>query len=71
MIISKDAASKINKLALDAIVSLHELIIIAKDDCDEELYTRIKKTAGISIGEIYVEILDEISKIYPELNSLK
>jgi hypothetical protein len=71
MILSKEAANKISQLALDVMSSLHEIIIIAKDACDDELYSRIKKTAGISIGEIQVEILNEISKIYPELDNLK
>lgn len=39
--------------------------------CSEEDYHRIKRSVGLSVGRVQMEILEVINAQYPEIDDLK
>ncbi len=69
--IEKKCAIEIRGFALNAISELSKALNASQGHCSSEDAERIKKGVGLSIGKIQTELLDMISKAYPELDDLK
>jgi hypothetical protein len=67
---SKEDATEMREYGLKAVENLTLLHYRAKDCCPSEIYERLRRGIGLSIGRIQVEVLDVIYHEYPELDDL-
>lgn len=67
----KDSALKIRDSALETVRTLSHIINISQKHCTKEESAKIKKGAGLAIGQIQTEILDVVNAAYPELDDLR
>lgn len=65
---NKESAVEIKRHALSAIENLNQILLIAQKECPPEKFSAIKRTVGLSIGEIQVVLLDPIYKDFQELD---
>jgi hypothetical protein len=70
--IDKIAATQIRDEILSAIEALGRALNIAHEHCNAEEFASIKKTIGISIGNLDYEILFQyLYAAYPDLDNIK
>lgn len=67
---NKTAAIAIKTLALAAVENLSAVLLVENIKEDPELYKRIHRAIGTLIGQIEVDVLSAVYKIYPDLNDL-
>ena len=70
-VIDKQHAIEIQKLALEAVSKLAQVLTVAENRCDKNEYEQIKKGVGLSIGTIQMELLEIINSLYPDLDDLR
>ena len=68
---TKDSAIEIRDVALEAVRMLSRVVNISQKHCSREESERIKRGAGLAIGQIQAEILDVVNTAYPELDDLR
>ena len=68
--IDKKCASEIHEHALKAISELSTALNLSQNRCSLEQYEQIKRGVGICIGDIQMELLENIYAEFPELNDL-
>ena len=69
--INKQHAFEIQKLALEAVSKLSQVLTVAEKRCDKNEYEQIKRGVGLSIGAIQMELLETINTLHPDLDDLK
>jgi hypothetical protein len=68
---NRDTAIEIQKHALDSIAELMEILRVSHGACSPDMYEKIKRGVGLSIGRIQMELLEIINHAYPDLDDLK
>ena len=66
--IRQDVASQIKKRSLAAIAELDSIVSGVRDQCSEEDFETIKRSAGLSIIKIIDHLLEPIYQQHPELD---
>ena len=68
--IDKQCASEIQEHALKAISELSNALNLSRNRCSLEQYEQIKRAVGLCIGDIQMELLENMYAEFPELNDL-
>lgn len=71
ILMTKETAEKVHKLAIDAISSLTMILNILPKDTSAEELNMIKRGIGTALGNIQIDLVEIITFQYPELDDLK
>jgi hypothetical protein len=63
----KDIARKINIILIDVARILDQSVILVKDNCSDEEFINYRRRIGIIMGEMLLEIMNQIYKQHPDL----
>ena len=68
---NKDTAIESQRLSIQAIRALSELLLISQGHYSENEYENRRKIVASIIGRIQIDLLDPLYKSYPELDDLR
>jgi len=66
----KQIAVDIQQRLLKVVSELSDVLLSSKDSLSESEYEIVKRSVGLSIGEIQVNLLDFLCIQYPEIDHL-
>ena len=67
MIKDKKTAEKVSRLLLNCCSDLDQSVSLVLESCDKEEFQEYRMTIGDVMGTIFLDILDPIYKLHPEL----
>lgn len=68
--IDRVAAEEVRRLSLQAIESLSMILHVNGVQSDASMYKKLHRAVGELVGETQMKLLEELNRVYPDLDDL-